>query len=60
MISRSPGTSPDASSRTVLLSRRTLALGALPPYVDTDFDKDGDPDIFTVEMEGIPGARLPR
>jgi hypothetical protein len=34
--------------------------GAYHSLAVADFDKDGDPDIFTVEMEGIPGARPPR
>ena len=25
-----------------------------------DFDNDGDPDVFTCEMEGIPGDKPPR
>jgi hypothetical protein len=34
--------------------------GALHSLVVADFDGDGDPDIFTVEMERFPGARPPR
>jgi hypothetical protein len=38
----------------------TAARGAYHSLAVADFDKDGDPDVFTVEMEGIPGARPPR
>jgi hypothetical protein len=34
--------------------------GAYHSLAVADFDKDGDLDIFTVEMEAIPGARQPR
>jgi hypothetical protein len=34
--------------------------GAYHSLAVADFDKDGDPDIFTVEMEAIPGDRPPR
>ena len=34
--------------------------GAYHSLAVADFDKDGDLDVFTVEMEGIPGARPPR
>jgi hypothetical protein len=34
--------------------------GALHSLVVADFDRDGDADIFTVEMERFPGARAPR
>jgi hypothetical protein len=34
--------------------------GAYHSLAVADFDQDGDLDIFTVEMESIPGARLPR
>jgi len=34
--------------------------GAYHSLAVADFDKDGDPDIFTVEMEAIQGARQPR
>jgi hypothetical protein len=34
--------------------------GAYHSLAVADFDKDGDLDIFTVEMEAIPGARPPR
>jgi hypothetical protein len=34
--------------------------GALHSLVVADFDRDGDSDIFTVEMERFPGARAPR
>jgi hypothetical protein len=34
--------------------------GALHSLVVADFDQDGDPDIFTAEMERFPGARPPR
>jgi hypothetical protein len=36
------------------------ARGAYHSLAVADFDKDGDWDIFTVEMEAIRGARLPR
>jgi hypothetical protein len=34
--------------------------GAYHSLAVADFDNDGDPDIFTVEMEAIAGARPPR
>ena len=34
--------------------------GAYHSLVVADFDNDGDPDVFTVEMEHIAGAKLPR
>jgi len=34
--------------------------GAYHSLAVADFDKDGDLDIFTVEMEAIPGAKQPR
>ncbi len=34
--------------------------GAYHSLAVADFDKDGDVDVFTVEMEGIPGGKLPR
>ena len=34
--------------------------GAYHSLVVADFDNDRDPDVFTCEMEGIPGARPPR
>jgi hypothetical protein len=34
--------------------------GALHSLIVADFDRDGDADIFTVEMERFPGARAPR
>ena len=34
--------------------------GAYHSLAVADFDKDGDPDVFTVEMEWIAGARPPR
>ena len=36
------------------------ARGAYHSLAVADFDNDGDWDIFTVEMEAIPGARKPR
>jgi hypothetical protein len=36
------------------------ARGAYHSLIVTDFDNDGDPDIFTCEMEGIPGDKPPR
>ncbi|HYE18732.1 MAG TPA: VCBS repeat-containing protein [Tepidisphaeraceae bacterium] len=36
------------------------ARGAYHSLAVADFDKDGDPDVFTVEMEWIAGARPPR
>jgi hypothetical protein len=38
----------------------TDARGAYHSLAVADFDRDGDLDVFTVEMEGIPGARPPR
>jgi len=38
----------------------TVVRGAYHSLVVADFDNDGDPDVFTCEMEGIPGARSPR
>lgn len=34
--------------------------GAYHSLVVDDFDNDGDPDVFTCEMEGIPGDKPPR
>jgi hypothetical protein len=34
--------------------------GAYHSLIVADFDNDGDPDVFTCEMEGIRGDRLPR
>ena len=34
--------------------------GAYHSLAVADFDGDGDPDVFTCEMEGIPGERPPR
>ena len=34
--------------------------GAYHSLAVADFDGDSDPDVFTVEMEAIPGARQPR
>ncbi len=36
------------------------ARGAYHSLIVADFDNDGDADVFTCEMEGIPGARSPR
>lgn len=36
------------------------ARGAYHSLVVADFDTDGDPDIFSCEMEGIPGDKQPR
>ncbi len=38
----------------------TAVRGAYHSLVVADFDRDGDPDVFTCEMEGIPGERAPR
>ena len=38
----------------------TAVRGAYHSLVVADFDNDGDADVFTCEMEGIPGARPPR
>jgi hypothetical protein len=38
----------------------TAARGAYHSLVVADFDNDGDPDVFTCEMEGIPGDKPPR
>jgi len=38
----------------------TAARGAYHSLAVADFDGDGDPDIFTVEMEHIAGDRRPR
>lgn len=38
----------------------TAARGAYHSLAVADFDRDGDPDVFTVEMEHIAGARQPR
>ncbi len=38
----------------------TAARGAYHSLVVDDFDNDGDPDIFSCEMEGIPGDKPPR
>jgi hypothetical protein len=43
-----------------LLAGDPAPRGAYHSLAVADFDKDGDPDVFTVEMEGIPGARPPR
>jgi hypothetical protein len=37
-----------------------VARGAYHSLAVADFDKDGDLDVFTVEMEAIAGARQPR
>jgi len=37
-----------------------VARGAYHSLIVADFDNDGDPDVFTCEMEGIPGDRSPR
>ncbi|MBN2508588.1 MAG: VCBS repeat-containing protein [Verrucomicrobia bacterium] len=36
------------------------ARGAYHSLVVADFDNDGDPDVFSCEMEGIPGDKPPR
>jgi hypothetical protein len=38
----------------------TSVRGAYHSLAVADFDRDGDPDVFTCEMEGIPGERPPR
>lgn len=38
----------------------SAARGAYHSLVTADFDNDGDADIFSCEMEGIPGDRPPR
>lgn len=38
----------------------TAVRGAYHSLIVADFDLDGDPDIFSCEMEGIPGDRPPR
>ena len=38
----------------------TSARGAYHSLLVADFDKDGDPDVFSCEMEGIPGEKPPR
>ena len=38
----------------------TAPRGAYHSLAVADFDQDGDSDVFTVEMEAIPGGRLPR
>lgn len=37
-----------------------VARGAYHSLIVADFDNDGDADIFSCEMEGIPGDRPPR
>jgi hypothetical protein len=36
------------------------ARGAYHSLIVADFDNDGDPDVFSCEMEGIPGDKPPR
>jgi hypothetical protein len=43
-----------------LPSGNPASRGAYHSLAVADFDKDGDPDVFTVEMEWIAGARPPR
>lgn len=38
----------------------TAVRGAYHSLIVADFDLDGDDDVFTCEMEGIPGDRPPR
>lgn len=38
----------------------SVARGAYHSLIVADFDNDGDLDVFTCEMEGIPGDRKPR
>jgi len=38
----------------------TAVRGAYHSLIVADFDKDGDPDVFSCEMEGIPGDKPPR
>lgn len=44
----------------LLPSGDTAARGAYHSLIVADFDLDGDWDIFTCEMEGIPGEKQPR
>jgi hypothetical protein len=46
--------------RHILAPSDSAARGAYHSLVVTDFDNDGDADVFTCEMEGIRGDRPPR
>lgn len=43
-----------------LVAGDSAPRGAYHSLAVADFDRDGDPDVFTVEMEAIKGDRLPR
>jgi len=50
----------DDWSLHLLPSGDTAVRGAYHSLIVADFDLDGDWDIFTCEMEGIPGEKQPR